>query len=36
MKEILVAKNALAETLTSSAVCKSVTMNGVPLSSGVA
>ena len=34
--EIFVAKNAFAETFTNSAVCKSVTINGVSFSSGVA
>ena len=32
MNEILVARNALAETFTSSAVAKSVTTIGVPVS----
>ena len=31
MNEILVARNAFAETLTSSAVCRSVTRNGTPV-----
>ena len=36
MKEILVARKALADTLTSSAVAKSVTTTGVPASMVVA
>ena len=35
MKEILVARNAFAATLTSSAVSRSITSSGVPASSGV-
>ena len=36
MKEIFVARKALAATLTSSAVAKSVTRSGVPASSSAA
>ena len=34
MKEILVARNAFAATLTSSAVSRSITSSGAPASSG--
>ena len=36
MNEILVARNAFAETFTSSAVAKSVTMRGMPAASAAA
>ena len=36
MNEILVARNAFAATLTSSAVSRSITSNGVPACSGAA